>query len=403
MPIPLGPHPERPFVSIFVANYNYDAYVGEAIESVLAQTYTSFELIVCDDGSTDNSSEVIASYVQRDERVKLICTANSGQGSAWNTAWSQSKGEIICTLDADDTFRPDKLERVVRHFAEHPSSGLAIHPLMVIDQFGQAIMRIPFMTGFEEGWIAERVMRRGGRWRYLPASALCFRREIANHVFPIPAPLFRRTADGFVFTLAPLLAPVSSIPDILGCYRVHGSNGMSSSRLDARSADRVLSAIERITQGVNQRLSELGFADGVLELRRNLAFLEHSFQRALFDRVPRRQLVSRYLVLLANLWADDLYSRSQKALGMVVYAVALMLPAPVRSLWLSQTIGFTRTKHVVQSITGTLRRLSRPSGFRRQRDAVTAPDSGSYDPAIAEASHQRGRLTAPPSEIQSPP
>ena len=363
-PIPLGPCPERPLVSIFVANYNYAAYVGQAIDSVLGQTYPCFELIVCDDGSTDNSWEVIESYVQRDDRVKLIRTANSGQGSAWNTAFVESKGQIICTLDADDTFRPDKLETVVRHFAQHPSTGLAIHPLMVIDQVGRAIMRIPFMTGFEEGWIAERVLRRGGRWRFLPASALCFRREVANHVFPIPATLFRRTADGFVFTLAPLLAPVSFIPDILGSYRVHGSNGMSSSRLDAKTAERVLSAIERITQGVNQRLSELGFADGTLELQRNLTFLEHSFQLALFDRVPRRQLVSKYLALLANLWADDLYSRSQKALGMFVFGAALLLPTRMRSLWLSQTIGFTRTKHVVQTIVGMLKRFSRTGRAR---------------------------------------
>jgi glycosyltransferase involved in cell wall biosynthesis len=70
-PIELPKLPENPLVSILIANYNYEKYIGETIESVLSQTYPNWEAIVCDDGSKDNSREVIETYVQKDSRIKL--------------------------------------------------------------------------------------------------------------------------------------------------------------------------------------------------------------------------------------------------------------------------------------------------------------------------------------------
>src|SRR5438132_1625714 len=101
-PVFLPPLPQRPLVSVLVANYNYGAYVGQAIESVLGQTYGDFEVIVCDDGSTDNSCEVIGRYVRQDPRVKLVRKANGGMASSWNVAYRHSRGEVLCPLDSDD-------------------------------------------------------------------------------------------------------------------------------------------------------------------------------------------------------------------------------------------------------------------------------------------------------------
>ncbi len=123
-PVSLGPLPENPLVSVLTANYNYAAFLGEAIESVLAQIYTNFEMIVCDDGSTDKSCEVVEKYGQRDPRVRLLRQQNGGQASAWNTAYRECRGDIICFLDADDRYLPEKLEVVVQAFRSAPDSGL---------------------------------------------------------------------------------------------------------------------------------------------------------------------------------------------------------------------------------------------------------------------------------------
>ncbi len=92
-PIPLKTLPERPKVAVLVSNYNYAEYIRQAIESVLAQTYKNFELIICDDGSTDNSKEIIAGYCLHDSRISLIAKENGGQASGFNAAFAASTGE----------------------------------------------------------------------------------------------------------------------------------------------------------------------------------------------------------------------------------------------------------------------------------------------------------------------
>jgi glycosyltransferase involved in cell wall biosynthesis len=77
-PMELPPLPKEPLVSVLIANYNYGHYIGEAIESVLNQTYQNFEIVTCDDGSTDNSLEVIQSYAKYDSRGEIYCKAKLG-------------------------------------------------------------------------------------------------------------------------------------------------------------------------------------------------------------------------------------------------------------------------------------------------------------------------------------
>src|ERR1700719_288784 len=89
----------RALVSIIIPNYNYARYLRIAIDSALAQTYAPVEVIVVDDGSTDNSREVIESY---GDRITPIIKTNGGHGSALNAGYAASRGEIVIFLDADD-------------------------------------------------------------------------------------------------------------------------------------------------------------------------------------------------------------------------------------------------------------------------------------------------------------
>src|SRR5580700_7680296 len=132
-PIALEPLPERPLVSILISNYKYAAYLNDAIDSSLQQTYDRFEVIICDDGSTDASPRILQQYQLLDPRIRVLLQPNGGQSLALNAAFGESKGEIICLLDADDVFMPDKLQRLVSAFAAAPEAGLAVNRMLIVD------------------------------------------------------------------------------------------------------------------------------------------------------------------------------------------------------------------------------------------------------------------------------
>src|ERR1700739_1253060 len=113
-PIELEPLSERPLVSIITSNYNYANFLPDAAESVLAQTYSEFEWIICDDGSTDRSLQVMQDLAKRDSRIRLMMQKNVGQASGFNSALRVSSGELIFLLDSDDVYYPTKVERMVQ-------------------------------------------------------------------------------------------------------------------------------------------------------------------------------------------------------------------------------------------------------------------------------------------------
>ena len=100
-------------VSIIMPSYNTAKFISETIESVLAQTYTNWELIIVDDCSTDNTDEVVKSFLS-DNRIKYIKNEkNSGAAISRNRALRESKGKWIAFLDSDDLWMPEKLERQI--------------------------------------------------------------------------------------------------------------------------------------------------------------------------------------------------------------------------------------------------------------------------------------------------
>jgi glycosyltransferase involved in cell wall biosynthesis len=110
-----------PLVSVVIPTYNYGHYVGEAIDSALAQTYPAVEVIVVDDGSTDNTRERLAVY---GDRIRSIHQANAGLSAARNTGIQAAKGQYVAFLDSDDAFHPRKLELQMAVVAADPAVGL---------------------------------------------------------------------------------------------------------------------------------------------------------------------------------------------------------------------------------------------------------------------------------------
>jgi hypothetical protein len=119
-----------PLVSILMPLYNHQEHVVGAIESVLRQTYANWELIICDDGSTDNSADVASRY--RSDRIKLIRkNFNQGVSDALNSAAVLSKGELIVWLSSDDFFHPEKIRTHVRQHTTDPECQVTVAPYAV--------------------------------------------------------------------------------------------------------------------------------------------------------------------------------------------------------------------------------------------------------------------------------
>ena len=210
-------------MSIVITNFNYGLYLAGAIDSALAQTYENREVIVVDDGSTDNSREIIADY--RD-RVVPVLQQNGGQGSGFNAGFAASRGEIVCFLDADDALYPDALARAAPLFDDERTAK--VHwPLEIVDA-GNVRTGRRFPDGeLLEGNQRDATLDRGPLYDshcLPPTSGNAWRRWFLEQVLPMPAAEFDHGADVYLHTLAPLYGAMRAVREPLGLYRAHGAN-----------------------------------------------------------------------------------------------------------------------------------------------------------------------------------
>ncbi|MBS1665716.1 MAG: glycosyltransferase family 2 protein, partial [Bacteroidetes bacterium] len=107
----------NPKVTVLMPAYNAGKYIGAAVNSVLAQTFTDFELLIVDDGSEDDTAAVVREY--GDGRIRMVRQERGGVSMALNRGLEEARGEYICRFDADDICFPQRLERQVRFLDEH--------------------------------------------------------------------------------------------------------------------------------------------------------------------------------------------------------------------------------------------------------------------------------------------
>ncbi|MEW6380384.1 MAG: glycosyltransferase [bacterium] len=124
-----------PRVSVVMASYNHEKYIAEALQSVLDQTYQDFEIIITDDGSTDETADQIRKF--KDPRIDLSCfEKNQGACVATRISLEKARGEYIAILNSDDAYLPDRLEKQVRFLDNHPDIGAVFSQAQIIDEQG---------------------------------------------------------------------------------------------------------------------------------------------------------------------------------------------------------------------------------------------------------------------------
>jgi len=236
LPVPL------PIASVVIDNFNYGRFLARAIESALGQGLApgELEIVVVDDGSTDESREVLGRFAGK---VEAVFQPNQGYAAAFNAGIARCRGAVVFLLDADDAWLEGKVRRVLDRFERE-------RDLVAVEHFQRdADGELRPLEGAFPAWPDRYALTDylEGRCEFGATSGLAFRREALVKALPIPAEFRFMYADDYLLLAALLQGPVGNIPEPLGLHRVHGANYYTGVLGDARKmeAERGMRAVFR--------------------------------------------------------------------------------------------------------------------------------------------------------------
>ncbi|OCR01212.1 glycosyl transferase [Oscillatoriales cyanobacterium USR001] len=207
-------------VSVIIPTYNCDRYIVQAVESVINQSYKNWEIILIDDGSTDNTRQVLAPYL---DLIQYIYQENQGAAIARNHACKLAQGEFLAFLDSDDFFLPEKLEKQVACFDANPTLDLVQTGWLIVDKNGEGIYGVNPWHQAPKLDLETFVM-----YKCVRPSAMMLRREWWKLLGGFDS-RFPPTEDlDFSLRLALNGCKAVWLEEILTCYRQHDFNLMSS-------------------------------------------------------------------------------------------------------------------------------------------------------------------------------
>ena len=270
------PSPTPPLVSVVVPTYNYGHFIGQMLESVLAQTYSYWECVVVDDGSTDGTRDVVERFAGADGRIRYLRQENRGQAAALNTGLMSFAGEYLQILDADDLIEARKLERQVEFLERHGETDIVYGGVKYF-RTENTDERLSTMWGDGEPWMPEV------SGAEVPAAI------VQRNIMVVSSPLIRRSVVEAVGLFDGTVSPAQDwdywvrcallgkrfefrdLPETLALVRSHPA---SSSR-DKRRMYRVMLLIRKKIRSLtgDPLLLAINEEEGVLDQER-LAFEE---------------------------------------------------------------------------------------------------------------------------------
>ena len=221
-----------PRVSIVIPAYNAGRYLRAAIDSVLAQDHPDVETIVVDDGSTDDTAAIGASY---GDRIRFVSQPNAGQADALNRGWSVSSGSILAYLSADDLLKPNAVSRSLEVFAQKPNAIVTYCDYELISS-ESAVLRRVYAPEFDYQALVQRGV-------VAPGPGAFFRREVFAAVGGWN-PAYRQVPDYDFWLRMGLHGEFVHIPEVLASFRVHPESASFAKPAEA-SADEPIAVADR--------------------------------------------------------------------------------------------------------------------------------------------------------------
>jgi glycosyltransferase involved in cell wall biosynthesis len=273
-------------VSVLINNYNYGRYLTECIESIINQSYHNIEIIIYDDGSTDDSIAIANKYK---DKIAILAHPNYGKKPAFNQAnaiykgFQASSGEIICLIDSDDFFTVDKVTKVVKAFQDNP------HAVLV--QNGAYTYTDGKITGEHDyAYYGENYQSHYYRKKWTaffnPTSCLSFRRSYLTNILPINEDnLWRVWPDVRLSRIAPFYGEIAVLNDKLTYYRRHRS---SDSVAMNKLAWNALRNQRDHHIYVNQILSKIG--EKTIYYKSSWSFMKYIVKGLVFSIYPKKAL-----------------------------------------------------------------------------------------------------------------
>ncbi len=238
-----------PLVSVVVPTYNCGRFIEEALESALGQTYRDLEVIVVDDGSTDDTRERVRRF---EPRVAYLFQPNAGEGAARNLGIRHSRGEYVAFLDADDVWLPRKVERTVAVLQEDRTAGVAYHWRAFVDEEGRALPQVFAPT--HEGDVLEELLRGS----FVVPSMAVVRRACLQGVGLFDPGLWRATDYDLFVRIALAGYRYRCVREALVRYRISGES-LSSDALRQCEANRTVLDRALGAPGLPRRLRDRSF------------------------------------------------------------------------------------------------------------------------------------------------
>ena len=253
---PAAPGHHAPLVSIVVCNFNYARYLPRSVGSALAQSHPRVEVVVVDDGSTDGSADLLRGY---GDRIRCVFKANGGQASAVNAGFAACSGDLVLFLDADDYLAPDACARVAAAWA--PGVAKVEFGLEVVSGDERPLgLRLPPVAA--DGPEARDLLLRFGYNASPPCSGNVYARAVLRRILPLPEPEWRSHTDSALYDLALFHGAVVHLPELLGCYRIHGGNISDSGEVSVAKLRRDNAVDDRREQAIRRIAAERGLRVG---------------------------------------------------------------------------------------------------------------------------------------------
>lgn len=269
-----------PLVSVIMSVYNTASFLEETCNSLLDQTFSDFEVIAINDGSTDDSQKILDSFAQRDKRFKLLRSVNQGPAKGRNAAFEHAQGKFIAIVDSDDICKPHRFEKQVEFLLNNPGIHMVGSYYKQIDSKGRPVKSIDELPT-DSCSLKEYLMERNP----ICHGTVMLSRK-AFETLGGYRPIMHQAEDYDLFLRAVQKYDIALLPEVLYYHRIHENSLSTRKRLEQLQMRNFVITLhrERLQHG-SDRLGEHPLADQKVILKH---FLEQ-------DLIENRDLYSDYL------------------------------------------------------------------------------------------------------------